>query len=109
VHEQIALGQELIDYACMGSDPNAADNRWLREACEAQVPILYFLGVAPGRYTPIWPTYVADWSASELKVRLAFGAPMQAGVTWSWPAKPACASAPPGRAAAGDPGSGARR
>jgi hypothetical protein len=32
----------------MGEDPDAADNRWLRRAHEAQVPVLYFLGVALG-------------------------------------------------------------
>src|SRR6516162_282376 len=31
-HRQIYLGDETIDYAFMGSDPSAADNRWLREA-----------------------------------------------------------------------------
>jgi putative restriction endonuclease len=41
----------------------------------AAVPILYFLGVAPGRYTLVFPTYVAAWSASELSARLAFGLP----------------------------------
>ena len=40
VHEQIDRGEELIDYAFMGSDPNASDNRWLKDAHEAQVPIL---------------------------------------------------------------------
>ena len=73
VHEQVTKGQELIDYAFMGDDPEAADNRWLRDAHRAQVPILYFLGVAPGRYTALWPTYVAEWAPSELKVQLAFG------------------------------------
>lgn len=73
VHAQVAQGHELIDYAFMGDDPEAADNRWLKQAHEAQVPFLYFLGVAPGRYTPIWPTYVADWVPGDLKVRLAFG------------------------------------
>ena len=37
VHEQIVRGEVAIDYAFMGTDPNSADNRWLREACEAQV------------------------------------------------------------------------
>jgi hypothetical protein len=27
-----------------------ADNRWLREAFENRVPIIYFLGISPGRY-----------------------------------------------------------
>jgi putative restriction endonuclease len=76
VHEQVARGDELIDYAFMGTDPQAADNRWLREAMEAQIPIIYFLGIAPQRYSVIWPTYVADWSAAELKARLAFAPPI---------------------------------
>ena len=88
VHAQLERGEELIDYAFMGTNPDAADNRWLREAHDAEVPILYFLGVAPQRYTAIWPTYVADWSAAKLKVRLAFGAPATADRTWSLPAAP---------------------
>jgi putative restriction endonuclease len=75
VHEQIARGDELIDYAFMGRDPGAADNRWLLEAMEAQVPVIYFLGVAPQRYTAIWPVYIAEWLGSELKARLAFAPP----------------------------------
>lgn len=31
----------------MGQDPKAADNRWLREASEHWIPIMYFLGIAP--------------------------------------------------------------
>jgi len=77
VHAQIARGDELIDYAFMGSDPEAAENRWLREARDAQIPILYFLGVAPQRYIAIWPAYVTEWSAQELKARLAVGVPAQ--------------------------------
>lgn len=73
VHEQVSRGEELIDYAFMGTNPDAADNRWLREAHDAQVPILYFLGIAPGRYTAIWPTFIAEWQPGELRVRLAFG------------------------------------
>ena len=60
VHAQIHSGDELIDYAFMGRDPDAADNRWLREAMENAVPIIYFLGVAPGRYEAIYPTFVMD-------------------------------------------------
>ena len=34
VHRQIFEADETIDYAFMGQDPGAADNRWLREAFE---------------------------------------------------------------------------
>lgn len=76
VHQQIHSGEELIDYAFMGSDPDAADNRWLKEAMEAQVPVIYFLGIAPGQYTAIYPTFIADWSASKLAAKIAFGMPL---------------------------------
>jgi putative restriction endonuclease len=88
VHAQIERGDELIDYAFMGTDPEAADNKWLREASEVGVPILYFLGVAPQRYTLIWPTYVTDWSATDLRARLAFGAPVSEAATWTPPDAP---------------------
>ena len=78
VHEQIHSGEELIDYAFMGSNPDAAENRWLKEAKEAQVPVIYFLGIAPGRYTAIYPTYIADWSADKLAAKIAFGMPLAA-------------------------------
>ena len=73
VHRQIFDETEAIDYAFMGSDPEAADNQWLREVMERQVPIIYFLGIAPGRYNAIIPTYVIGWDASTLKARIAFG------------------------------------
>jgi putative restriction endonuclease len=74
VHQQIYQGDELIDYAFMGTNPDAADNRWLREAMEHRIPIIYFLGVAPGLYQPIVPTYVVGWDARGLKASIAFGA-----------------------------------
>lgn len=75
VHSQIHSGDELVDYAFMGTDPSAADNRWLREAMQAQTPLIYILGIAPGRYTAIYPTFVVDWSAADLKARIAFAVP----------------------------------
>jgi putative restriction endonuclease len=88
VHEQIERGDEMIDYAFMGNDPHAADNRWLREAFEGQVPVIYFLGVAPQRYIANWPTYIVDWSAYALKARLAFTAPAATGFHESPPVAP---------------------
>jgi putative restriction endonuclease len=56
-----------------GKDPSAADNVWLREAAERQIPVIYFLGVSPGRYQAIVPTFVVDWDARRLTARIAFG------------------------------------
>src|SRR4051794_2036458 len=88
VHEQVARGDELIDYAFMGTDPQAADNRWLREAMEAQIPIIYFLGIAPQRYSVIWPAYVAGWSVAELKAQLAFAPPVNRQPSSGLPSAP---------------------
>jgi putative restriction endonuclease len=59
----------------MGQDPEAADNRWLREAFENQIPIIYFLGIMPGRYQALLPTFIADWDSKALKLGVAFGVP----------------------------------
>jgi len=75
VHRQIFEGDEMVDYAFMGADPDAADNRWLREAYENQIPIIYFLGIAPGRYQAMLPTFIAGWDAAALKARMVFGMP----------------------------------
>ncbi len=77
VHRQIFEGDDAIDYAFMGENPDAADNRWLREAFESQVPVIYFLGIAPGRYQAVFPAFVSGWDASALKARVAFGVPDQ--------------------------------
>lgn len=77
VHRQIFEGDEMVDYAFMGQNPDAADNRWLREAFENRIPIIYFLGIAPGRYHAMLPTFISGWDAKALKARVAFGVPDQ--------------------------------
>ncbi|MGN6514951.1 MAG: HNH endonuclease [Rhizomicrobium sp.] len=74
VHQQIFSGDDVIDYAFMGRDPEAADNRWLRDAMDFQIPIIYFLGTAPGFYQAIFPTFVVGFDASALKAKIAFSA-----------------------------------
>lgn len=73
VHRQIYEGEETIDYAFMGTDPNVAENRWLREAMVQQVPIIYFLGVSPGRYQAVVPAFIVGWDARAAKAQVAFG------------------------------------
>lgn len=78
VHRQIYDGDETVDYAFMGNNPDAADNRWLREAMDNRVPIIYFLGVAPGRYQPFIPVFITGWNAKALKASIVFGQPADA-------------------------------
>jgi hypothetical protein len=58
----------------LGTNPNSADNRWLHEAMEGQIPVIYFLGTSPGRYQPIIPTFIVGWHPERLQVQLSFGA-----------------------------------
>jgi putative restriction endonuclease len=81
VHRQIFESDEAVDYAFMGQDPEAADNVWLREAYENQIPIIYFLGIAPGRYQAMIPTFISGWDASALRARIVFGVPDQDELT----------------------------
>ncbi len=77
VHQQIFDGDETIEYAFMGTDPDAADNRWLKEALENQVAIIYFLGISPGRYQAIFPAFISGWNGRALKAQVAFALPDQ--------------------------------
>src|SRR5262245_27873688 len=79
-HRQIYEAEESVEYAFMGQNPDAADNRWLKDAMEHQIPIIYFLGVAPGLYDAMVPTYIVDWDARALKAKIAFGLPGELGL-----------------------------
>jgi putative restriction endonuclease len=81
VHRQIFESEEAVDYAFMGQNPDAADNQWLREAYEHQIPVIYFLGVAPGLYQAMIPTFIGGWDGNALKARVIFGVPDQDSIT----------------------------
>ena len=87
-HRQIYAGDEVIQYAFMGADPAAAENKWLREAMTEQVPVVYFLGSSPGRYQPIIPTFVVGWDPGRRRAQLAFGALVGASAAAIPPAAP---------------------
>lgn len=73
VHEQIRSGQELVNYSFTGTDPGHWLNQGLRRAFEEKSPLIYFLGVAPGLFLPVFPCYVFDWDASSLEIKVGFG------------------------------------
>jgi putative restriction endonuclease len=75
VLRRILDGDETIDYAFMGQDPKVADNRWLREAYENRIPIIYFLGVAPGYYQAELPAFISGFDPTRLKAAVCFAAP----------------------------------
>ena len=87
-HRQIYEGDDVLDYAFMGKDPGAPENQWLREACERQVPVIYFLGVSPGRYQAVLPTFIVEWSPQSLTAKIAFGEARAADVPTAAPEAP---------------------
>jgi putative restriction endonuclease len=54
----------LLRYKWRGDDPNHAENRALREAMRQGVPLIWFFGIAPGVYKPIYPVYLL-WEEPE--------------------------------------------
>lgn len=72
-HQQIYGGQETVSYSFMGDDADAADNRLLKHACDAKIPVVYFLGVSPGLYRILMPTFLDEWDPAALRVGLSFG------------------------------------
>lgn len=61
----------LQRYKYRGDDPNHYDNRALRRAFHDRLPIVWFVGVARGRYEPIYPVYVIADDPANLEFTLA--------------------------------------
>lgn len=56
-----ALSPEgLLVYRYRGEDPNHRDNVGLREAMRRNVPLIYFLGIEPGKYLAEWPVFIVQ-------------------------------------------------
>jgi hypothetical protein len=47
--------------------------RWLKDAAAHQIPIIYFVGISPGRYRAEVPTYITGWDGAALNARVEFG------------------------------------
>jgi putative restriction endonuclease len=77
VHQALYQSDEFVDYAFMGVNPDAPDNRWLRDAAENLIPIVYFIGVAPGRFFPAFPSYITGWDKQRLMAKVGFGEPAE--------------------------------
>lgn len=61
----------FVRYKYQGTDANAYDNRSLRRAGEMQLPLIWFIGVAPGRYLAQYPIFVRADEPAQLQVALA--------------------------------------
>jgi putative restriction endonuclease len=60
----------VIDYKYRGTDPAHPDNSGLREAMRRQVPLIYFVGLVPGRYYAEYPVFVVGDNPNELSFKV---------------------------------------
>jgi putative restriction endonuclease len=81
-------------YAYRAGDPAQPDNRAIREAAAAQVPIVYFFGTRPGAFQPLYPCYVHADDPVERRVFLSPGTttPAETEVRSSTPSSAATSS-----------------
>ena len=62
---------ETLPYAFKGKDPNETRNQWLQQAMERHLPLIYFFGIAPGVYQPLYPVHITDWNPVDLTCHVA--------------------------------------
>ncbi len=61
----------LLRYRYRGTDPEHPDNLGLRTCMVRRLPLVYFHGIAPGKYVPAWPVFVVDDNPSGLVFTVA--------------------------------------
>jgi putative restriction endonuclease len=61
----------LLKYKYRGKDPEHRDNVGLRIAGKKRIPLIYFHGVAEGKYISAWPVYVVGDDRKRLTFTIA--------------------------------------
>jgi len=61
----------LLSYRYRGSDYYHRDNIGLRELMKNKVPLIYFLGIIPGKYLAVWPVYIVGDDPKKLTFTVA--------------------------------------
>jgi putative restriction endonuclease len=72
--DRVRSPSDVLPYSFSGTDSAAARNQWLRDAMIRGFPLVYFYGVAPGMYEPLFPIFVVGWESDSLSVSLALSA-----------------------------------
>ncbi len=72
---------DRLHYAYRGTDPQHPDNVGLRWAMQQRVPLVYFLGVTPGRYLATWPVLIIADEPQRLSFTVALDAAAVGGET----------------------------
>ena len=65
-YEDIASENGAFFYRFEGVDPENRSNQLLAQVQKLEAPLIYFYGIDPGVYRPIWPVYISRFDASTL-------------------------------------------
>jgi len=58
-------------YKYRGNDANHRDNIGLRNLMKSNTPLIYFYGIVPGKYLPLWPVYIIGDDPANLMFTVA--------------------------------------
>jgi len=61
----------LMLYSYRGTDPSHSENAGLRKAMFQRTPLIYFHGIMPSKYIPIWPVFIVGDSPNKLMFSVA--------------------------------------
>jgi putative restriction endonuclease len=70
-YEDSKTSDGFLKYKYRGSDPNHPDNKGLRNLILTKKPLIYFLGIVPGKYLVSWPVYVINDNIKDLEFTVA--------------------------------------
>lgn len=62
---------EYLIYKYQGNNIHHRDNVGLRECMNRGIPLIYFLGLAPSKYLPVWPVYIIRDDPNNLSFTVA--------------------------------------
>ena len=70
-YDDAIQGDEYLKYKYRGDDIYHRDNVGLRECMKQGIPLIYLLGLVPGKYLPVWPVYVIGDDPASLSFTVA--------------------------------------
>lgn len=70
-YQDTPLKDGAFAYKLQDSAPDNHFNRWLEQARQLSVPLIYFLAVESGIYQPLWPIFVRDIDREHMECTLS--------------------------------------
>ena len=72
-YDDAVSSRGFLKYRYRGRDVNHRDNVGLRETMRNRTPLIYFLGIEPGRYLAEWPVFIVGDLPNELTFHVLIG------------------------------------